>query len=103
MAIALAEEERDADLKEYFDLFMEQPKEKQTFIAYKLALAVKIKRQSNHTVMGKLDHFSFPNCIAMLSHFLSCCLSRCNIISLILPLSMSLFQLNLDQKNIPSN
>ena len=93
MAVALAEEERDADLKEYFDLFMEQPKEKQTFIAFKLALLVKIERPSNHTIMGKL---------AMLSHFFSCSLSCCNIFSLILHLSLFLSQLNLDQKSIPS-
>jgi hypothetical protein len=42
MAKALAEEERNADLKDHYDLFMEQPKEKQTFVDFKLVLAAKI-------------------------------------------------------------
>ena len=59
MAKALAEEERNADLKESFDAFMEQQKEKQTFIDFKLALAARIERPSNHTVtvqLGKEEH-----------------------------------------------
>jgi hypothetical protein len=57
MAKALAEEERNADLKDHYDLFMEQPKENQTFIDFKLALAAKIERPSNHTVTGKFTFF----------------------------------------------
>jgi hypothetical protein len=52
MAKTLAEEERQADLKEEFDRFMEQTKEDQTFIDFNLKLAIKIERPSNHTVTG---------------------------------------------------
>jgi hypothetical protein len=91
MAEALAEEERDADLKEDYDSFMQQPKEKQTFIDFKLALAAKIERPSNHTVTGKslfvsriidsprLSHsLSFAKTL-WLFHFLSHTHEQCNL------------------------
>ena len=52
MAKTLAEEERQADLKEEFDRFMDLSKENQTFIDFKLKLSIKIERPSNHTVTG---------------------------------------------------
>jgi hypothetical protein len=78
MAKALAEEERNTDLKESYDLFMELPKENQTFIGFKLALVAKIEMPSNHAVTGNI----------IFSLFESGCVRICNA-SLFISLSLS--------------
>jgi hypothetical protein len=91
MAEALAEEERDADLKEDYDSFMRQRKGKQTFIDFKLALAAKIEQPSNHIVTGKslfLSRIMDSLCVShslsfakilWLSHSLSHTHAQCNL------------------------
>ena len=73
MAKTLAEEERQAELKEEFDRFMDLPKENQTFIDFKLKLSIKIERPSNHTVTGMFIYVCLTS--SFCHHLVVYCLS----------------------------
>ena len=77
MAKVLAEEEREVDLKDEFDRFIDQSKEKQTFLDFKVKLSSKIEQPSNHIVTGKfllpfLASFCF---VCLMYHSISLSLS----------------------------
>ena len=83
MAKVLAEEEREVDLKDEFDRFIDQSKEKQTFLDFKVKLSSKIEQPSNHIVTGK---FLLP----FLALFCFVCLMYLSI-----SLSLSLYLISL--------